>query len=70
VDGALVTAAVRRARPALRCLYAPDRAGLAVLVAALLEPGDLLLTLGAGDITGLADEVVPLLAAAVRGAAP
>jgi UDP-N-acetylmuramate--alanine ligase len=63
VDGALVAAAVRRARPDLRCLYAPDRAGLAALVAGLLEPGDLLLTLGAGDITTLADEVVPLLAA-------
>ena len=67
VDGSLVAAAVRRARPDLRCVYAPDRAGLAALVADLLEPGDLLLTLGAGDITTLADEVAPLLATATEG---
>jgi UDP-N-acetylmuramate--alanine ligase len=73
VDGALVAAAVRRARPDRRCRYAPDRAGLAALVADLLEPGDLLLTLGAGDITTLADEVVPLLGTGAPpgpGAAP
>jgi UDP-N-acetylmuramate--alanine ligase len=70
VDGALVAAAVRRARPDLRCVYAPDRAGLAALVADLLEPGDLLLTLGAGDITTLADEVVPLLGAAGAASRP
>jgi UDP-N-acetylmuramate--alanine ligase len=70
VDGALVAAAVRRARPDLRCRYAPDRAGLAALVADLLEPGDLLLTLGAGDITTLADEVVPLLGTGARPGVP
>jgi UDP-N-acetylmuramate--alanine ligase len=63
VDGALVADAARRARPGLPCFYAPDRGALAAQVAALLEPGDLLLTLGAGDITTLADEVAPLLAA-------
>jgi len=70
VDGALVADAVRRARPDLRCLYAPDRAALATLVANLLEPGDLLLTVGAGDITTLAEEVAPLLTAATHGATP
>jgi UDP-N-acetylmuramate--alanine ligase len=62
VDGGLVAAAARRARPGLECHYLPDRAALAAPVAALLHPGDLLLTLGAGDITGLADELLPLLA--------
>jgi UDP-N-acetylmuramate--alanine ligase len=63
VDGGLVAAAARRARPGLECVFVPDRAGLAARVAALLQPGDLLLTLGAGDVTTLADEVAPLLAA-------
>jgi UDP-N-acetylmuramate--alanine ligase len=61
VDGALVAAAACRARPDLDCVYAPDRDGLAATVAALLQPGDLLLTLGAGDVTTLADEIAPLL---------
>jgi UDP-N-acetylmuramate--alanine ligase len=63
VDGSLVAAAAGRARPGLACVYAPDRAALAERVAALAQPGDLVLTLGAGDITTLADELVPLLAA-------
>jgi UDP-N-acetylmuramate--alanine ligase len=61
VDGALVAAAATRARADLDCVYEPDRAALAVRVAALLQPGDLVLTLGAGDITTLADELAPLL---------
>jgi len=61
VDGALVAGAARQARPDLDCVYEPDRAALAARVAALLQPGDLVLTLGAGDITTLADELAPLL---------
>jgi UDP-N-acetylmuramate--alanine ligase len=61
VDGALVAGSARRARPDLDCVYEPDRAALAARVAALVQPGDLVLTLGAGDITTLADELVPLL---------
>jgi hypothetical protein len=69
VDGALVAVAARRARPDLDCVYEPDRAALAARVAALVQPGDLVLTLGAGDITTLADELAPLLATpAGRGA--
>jgi UDP-N-acetylmuramate--alanine ligase len=62
VDGALVAAAAHRARPDLDCVYEPDRAALAPRVATLVQPGDLVITLGAGDITTLADELVPLLA--------
>jgi UDP-N-acetylmuramate--alanine ligase len=62
VDGALVAGAARRARPDLDCVFEPDRAALAGRVAALVQPGDLVLTLGAGDITTLADELAPLLA--------
>ncbi|HET6749573.1 MAG TPA: hypothetical protein VFL71_09950, partial [Actinomycetes bacterium] len=68
VDGALVAGAARRARPDLDCVYEPDRTALAPRVAALLQPGDLVLTLGAGDITDLADELGPLLGTAGRGA--
>jgi UDP-N-acetylmuramate--alanine ligase len=69
VDGALVAGAAKRARPDLDCVYEPDRTALATRVAALVQPGDLVLTLGAGDITDLADELGPLLGAAGRGAA-
>jgi UDP-N-acetylmuramate--alanine ligase len=61
VDGGLVVAAAIRARPGLDCRFVPDRAALATRVAALAQPGDLVLTLGAGDITNLADELTPLL---------
>ena len=61
VDGALVAGAVRHARPDLDCVYEPDRSALAARVASLVQPGDLVLTLGAGDITTLADELAPLL---------
>jgi UDP-N-acetylmuramate--alanine ligase len=61
VDGALVAAAARDARPDLDCVYEPDRAALAARVATLVQPGDLVLTLGAGDVTTLADELAPLL---------
>jgi UDP-N-acetylmuramate--alanine ligase len=67
VDGALVAGSARRARPDLDCVYEPDRAALAARVAALVEPGDLVITLGAGDITTLADELLPLLSGGGSG---
>ncbi len=63
VDGLGVADAAAAARPGLDCHYVADRGKLAGRVAALLRPGDLLLSLGAGDITTLADELVGLLAA-------
>ena len=59
VTGALVSAAVTRAGGAAE--YEADRPALAARVAELLRPGDVLLTLGAGDITRLGREVQPLL---------
>lgn len=44
-------------------LYQPSRAGLAAETAALLRAGDVLLTLGAGDITRLGPEVRTMLEA-------
>jgi UDP-N-acetylmuramate--alanine ligase len=70
VDGALVAGAAIRARPDLDCVYEPDRAVLAATVATLVQPGDLVLTLGAGDITTLADELAPLLSAGHRTPPP
>jgi UDP-N-acetylmuramate--alanine ligase len=67
VDGALVAGAARAARPDLDCVYEPDRAALAARVASLVQPGDLVLTLGAGDITTLAGELAPLLGGAGAG---
>ena len=61
MDGTRVAAAARAARPDLELIYVPRRAELAKQVAAVARPGDLVLTLGAGDITHLADELLPLL---------
>jgi UDP-N-acetylmuramate--alanine ligase len=61
VDGTLVATAASAARPDLDLVYVPDRGELAKQVAALVRPGDLVLTLGAGDITNLADELAALL---------
>ena len=61
ITGALVAeAATRRGG---RVVYQPVRADLAETVRGLLEPGDVLVTLGAGDITRVGRELLPLLAA-------
>ena len=41
--------------------YVPRRADLARAIAAALEPNDMVLLLGAGDITQVADELAPLI---------
>ncbi len=57
VDGRLVAdAAVAAGAP--QVVYVPERAELAAAIAALLRPGDLCLTLGAGDVTELAAELL------------
>ncbi len=70
VDGTMVAVAAGAARPDLELLYAPDRTELAKQVAAVVRPGDLVLTLGAGDITNLPDELLPLLEAVDHEAEP
>jgi UDP-N-acetylmuramate--alanine ligase len=59
VTGAVVAEAARQA--GAETVYEPARAALGKRVAALLRPGDVLLTLGAGDITRLGSEVRDLL---------
>ncbi len=64
VSGRLVADAVRQARPDLELHYVPGRTDLVAAVADLLRPGDLCLTLGAGDLTSLPDELIAHLSAA------
>ena len=71
VTGRLVADAVRRARPGVEVHYVPSRTGLVAEVGALLRPGDLCLTLGAGDLTSLADQLMDAAkAAATPGGGP
>lgn len=58
VTGRLVADAVG---PGRRAIYEPVRSRLASVVRDQLRPGDVLLTLGAGDITRLGREIMPLL---------
>ena len=58
VSGQQVADAVRRALPGTPVHYIAGRAGLRSEVRALLRPGDLCLTLGAGDLTSLPDELL------------
>lgn len=61
VSGELVASAV----PGGAGRHAPDRAGVPAAVAAAAQPGDLVLTMGAGDVTALG----PLIADALRARA-
>ena len=64
VTGQLVVDAIAADRPDQAVIALPDRHALASDLAEVLRPGDLCLSLGAGDITGLADEVLAVLARA------
>lgn len=58
VTGKLVLDAVLDARPATRATYLPGRTELAPYLRRILRPGDLCISLGAGDVTLLADELL------------
>ncbi|MCU1490804.1 MAG: murC [Acidimicrobiaceae bacterium] len=58
VSGELVLDAVRAAHPELGATYVPERDALAAYLRQVLRPGDCCLTLGAGDLTGLPDELL------------
>jgi UDP-N-acetylmuramate--alanine ligase len=57
VSGRLVVEAIREADPDTRVEWLPHREDLVRFLRATLRPGDLCLTLGAGDITTLPDEL-------------
>jgi UDP-N-acetylmuramate--alanine ligase len=61
VTGKLVVDALLEAAPGTRAAYLPRRAEVAGYVARRVRPGDLVLTLGAGDITMLPDEILSRL---------
>lgn len=58
VSGHLILDAVLEGGTAARVVYLPKRADLVRHLPALTRPGDVLLTLGAGDITTVADELL------------
>ena len=58
VTGELVADAIRGSFPDMSVLYVPGRAALRNAVEGILEDGDLCLTLGAGDLTSLPDELM------------
>ena len=63
ITGKRVLDAVLDAHPGRRAFWFPGRADLAANVKSILRPGDLCLTLGAGDLTLLPDELLGTAAA-------
>jgi UDP-N-acetylmuramate--alanine ligase len=61
VTGKLVVDAVLEAHPWSHVAYLPERAGVVAWLRQHLRPGDLCLTLGAGDLTTLPDEMLAVL---------
>ncbi len=57
VTGRLVSDAV----PGGRAVFMPDRAAVPAAIAGLAKPGDLVLTMGAGDVTALGPQIVAAL---------
>jgi UDP-N-acetylmuramate--alanine ligase len=64
VTGKLVVDAVLEAHPAARVAWMPTRRDVIAYLARTLRPGDLCLTLGAGDLTAVPDEVIAALGTA------
>jgi UDP-N-acetylmuramate--alanine ligase len=62
VTGELVAEAVRAAHPELDVQYVPRRADLVEVLARLLRPGDVCVSMGCGDVASLPSEVLVRLA--------
>jgi UDP-N-acetylmuramate--alanine ligase len=58
VTGKLVVDGLTETAPAKRVLYLPRRSEVVQFLLGEIRPGDLVLTLGAGDVTTLAEEVI------------
>jgi UDP-N-acetylmuramate--alanine ligase len=61
VTGKLIADAVLEAHPWARVAWLPELDDVLVWLGGVLRPGDLCLTLGAGDLTGLAPRILALL---------
>ncbi|WP_226344730.1 UDP-N-acetylmuramate--L-alanine ligase [Agilicoccus flavus] len=61
VTGELVAEAARSAGTTAQVHFVPERARAAAAVAALLRPGDLVLTVGAGDVTAIGPQILDLV---------
>jgi UDP-N-acetylmuramate--alanine ligase len=61
ISGELLYDAVRAARPDSQVVWRPTLGDVADHLVAVLEPGDLCMTIGAGDVTTVADLVLPRL---------
>jgi len=61
VTGRLLVNSVLDHHPRSRVVWLPQRASIVPFLARELRAGDLCLTLGAGDITSLADDLLPVL---------
>jgi UDP-N-acetylmuramate--alanine ligase len=61
VSGRVVLDGVLAARPRALVAYLPKPGDVSSFIVARAEPGDLVLTIGAGDVTMLADEVIRAL---------
>ncbi len=61
ITGELIVEAATRSSSHPEIIYHPDRETLPQALAEILAPGDLCLTLGAGDLVNIPDEVIPLL---------
>lgn len=62
IDGRLVLADVQKAHPEQIVIYHPDRSTLADVVVNELQAGDICLTIGAGDISELGEEIAQRIA--------
>jgi UDP-N-acetylmuramate--alanine ligase len=69
VTGKLIVDAVLDAHPRSEVAWLPDRADLARWLVSTLRPGDLCLTLGAGDLTTLPTELLVTLSPSGTGSA-
>jgi UDP-N-acetylmuramate--alanine ligase len=58
VSGKLLVDALTQAAPGKRVVYLPRRSDVAEVLAAQVRPGDLVITLGAGDITMVGEETM------------
>jgi UDP-N-acetylmuramate--alanine ligase len=61
VTGKLIVDALAEAAPGKRIVYLPRRADVGPFIARAARPGDRVVTLGAGDITMVADESLGLI---------